>query len=83
MYTVKNIQKTLGFSNRYILDIFYLYEKTEPILRTGFNHEHHYSIFQIELLKNRLNKKKRNFNIEIDFKNQEVNVIYQSSINAI
>jgi len=78
-YTVKDMAKCLDIADRTINNL--IFSLRLPFdFQKGFNHERYYSIYKMELIKNQLEGKARAFKLELDYKNKEVWVVYQSKL---
>jgi len=80
LYSIKNIARDLSvrFSvvNQSVFDL-----QLTPLKCFGYNNERLFSIHQLELIKNRLEKVIRAFKIQIDFDKEEVFTVYESRMN--
>jgi len=81
-YTVKDMANcldiTYGSINNLIFSLRLPFD-----FQKGFNHERYYSIYKMELIKNQLEGKARAFKLELDYKNKEVWVVYESKVNCL
>jgi hypothetical protein len=81
-YSIKNIASLIPLHNRTISDVF-TYNRIPACFTLGQNHQNFYSIFKMELFKNKLEEKKRDYKVLIDFKSEEVFVVFESKINYL
>lgn len=81
-YTVKTMSKCFDIGIRTI-NCMIFFMQLEPMFTQGFNHERYYSIYQMELIKLKMEKKKRKMKIELDFCKNEINIVYESKLNHL
>lgn len=80
-YSIKNVINTLGITKTQFENILFPYQLM-PLFYVGHNFERYFSIYQIEILKEKL-ENKANCKLEFDYRNECINAVFESKINNL